>query len=164
MAWTTPKTWVVGEPLTAPDLNAHIRDNLMALKDPPTDLVRLDEPIDYTTTSTAFVPVDSSILNLSLVTSGGDVMIVFFGNIVNNSQATFIDIEFDGVMMGGDEGLGRAPNLHSLCCLSILKTGVIPGAHTIRLMWRVTAASTSTLYAGVTAGFNTHAHFWAREV
>jgi hypothetical protein len=164
MAWTAPKTWTVGEPLTAPDLNAQLRDNMLALKTPPTALVKLDEPSDYTTTSTVFVPVDTSRLSLSLTTSGGDVMIVFFANIANSTQATFIDIEFDGVMIGGDEGLGRAPNLHSLCCISVLKTGVAAGGHTIRLMWRVSAASTSTLYAGVTAGFNTHAHFWAREV
>lgn len=164
MAWTTPKTWVVGEPLTAPDLNAHLRDNLLALKAPPTALVKLDEPNDYTTTSTVFVAVDTSRLSLSLVTAGGDVMIVFVGNIFNSAQSTFVDIEFDGVMLGGDEGLARAPNSHSVCSLCILKTGVTAGSHTIRLMWRVTSASTSTLYAGVTAGFNTHAYFWAREV
>src|SRR5690349_6213759 len=108
MAWTAPKTWTVGEPLTAPDLNAHIRDNMLALKAPPTDLVRLDEPTDYTTTSTVFVPVDTSVLTLSFITFGGDVMIVFFGNVANTTQGTFIDIEFDGVMIGEDSGLVRA--------------------------------------------------------
>ena len=164
MAWTAPKTWVVGEALTAPDLNAQIRDNMLALKAPPTALVRLDEPTDYTTTSTVFVAVDTSRLSLSLTTSGGDMLIGFSGNISNSTQATFVDIEFDGVMIGGDEGLVRVPTLHSVCSFSVLKTGVTAGSHTIRVMWRVTSASTSTLYAGVTAGFNTHAHFWAREV
>lgn len=28
MAWTTPKTWSAGDPLTASDFNLHIRDNL----------------------------------------------------------------------------------------------------------------------------------------
>lgn len=28
MAWTTPRTWVAGETVTAAQLNAHIRDNL----------------------------------------------------------------------------------------------------------------------------------------
>lgn len=32
MAWTTPKTWAVGEQLTAGNFNPHIRDNLNALR------------------------------------------------------------------------------------------------------------------------------------
>lgn len=32
MAWTAPKTWVVGAVLTAADLNTHLRDNLAYLK------------------------------------------------------------------------------------------------------------------------------------
>lgn len=31
MAWTTPKTWVTGDPLNATTLNTHVRDNLNAL-------------------------------------------------------------------------------------------------------------------------------------
>jgi hypothetical protein len=31
MAWTTPRTWSVGEIVTADELNAHIRDNLLYL-------------------------------------------------------------------------------------------------------------------------------------
>jgi len=32
MAWTTPKTWSVGEVLTAANMNLHLRDNLNFLK------------------------------------------------------------------------------------------------------------------------------------
>lgn len=32
MAWTTPRTWAAGEVLTAALLNAHLRDNLAALR------------------------------------------------------------------------------------------------------------------------------------
>lgn len=31
MAWTTPKTWAVNEPLTAADLNTYVRDNMLAV-------------------------------------------------------------------------------------------------------------------------------------
>lgn len=31
MAWTTPKTWTVGELLTAANMNIHVRDNLNSL-------------------------------------------------------------------------------------------------------------------------------------
>lgn len=34
MAWTTPKTWTVGEVLTAAGLNTHLRDNDIALAGP----------------------------------------------------------------------------------------------------------------------------------
>lgn len=36
MAWTTPRTWVAGELVTASMLNTHIRDNLNALAPSPT--------------------------------------------------------------------------------------------------------------------------------
>lgn len=32
MTWTTPRTWVAGETVTAAIMNAHVRDNLNALK------------------------------------------------------------------------------------------------------------------------------------
>lgn len=35
MAWTTPRTWVSGELVTAALLNTHVRDNLSYLKDVP---------------------------------------------------------------------------------------------------------------------------------
>lgn len=34
MAWTSPRTWVAGEVVTAALLNTHLRDNLQALGDP----------------------------------------------------------------------------------------------------------------------------------
>ena len=162
MAWTAPKTWSVGEPLTAPDLNAQLRDNMLALKAPPTTIVKLDEPGDYTTTSTAFVAIDTSRLNLSLTTSGGDVMIVFFANISHATSYTHLDIEFDGALMGGDNGLVRiAGSNFTQASIVCLKTGVSSGLHTIRMMWKV-VAGTATLYAGTT--LDTHPMFWAREI
>lgn len=34
MAWTTPRTWVAGETVTAALMNTHVRDNLKAVGDP----------------------------------------------------------------------------------------------------------------------------------
>lgn len=31
MAWTTPRTWVAGEVVTAANLNTHLRDNMLAV-------------------------------------------------------------------------------------------------------------------------------------
>lgn len=39
MAWTSPRTWSVGEVLTAALLNTHLRDNLNFLKSRP-DVIR----------------------------------------------------------------------------------------------------------------------------
>ena len=162
MAWTAPKTWVVGEAMTAADINAHLRDNMLALKSPPTSLVKLDEVSDYTTTSTVFVPIDTSRLTLSLITTGGDVMIVFFANISHATSHTQLDIEFDGAMMGGDNGLVRVSGSNfTLASLTCLKTGVSAGSHTIRMMWKV-VAGTATLYAGTT--LDIHPIFWSREI
>lgn len=52
MAWTTPKTWTVGELLTAADLNTYIRDNSDFLAETPKVAVRL--------TSTQSVPDDTT--------------------------------------------------------------------------------------------------------
>ena len=52
MAWTAPKTWADDELVTANVMNTHIRDNLNALKTPPSDHYKLNEASDYTTTST----------------------------------------------------------------------------------------------------------------
>ena len=164
MAWTAPKTWVVGDPLTATDLNTHIRDNLLALKSPPTTLIRLDEASDYTTTSTSFVMIDATKLNLSLTTTGGDVLIVFFANVSNATSHVQLDVEVDGVAIGGDNGLFRATGgsgVYTLASFVTLKTGVSAGVHAIRMMWKV-PAGTGTLYAGTT--LDVHPMFWVREV
>ncbi|MEL6406094.1 MAG: hypothetical protein AAFR81_17115 [Chloroflexota bacterium] len=80
MAWTTPKTWS-NEPLVAGDLNTHLRDNMEALKDPPSEQVVLDEASNYSTSSTVFVDVDNTVLSLTLETNGGDVMVHFHATV-----------------------------------------------------------------------------------
>lgn len=35
MAWTTPKTWAIGDVLTAADMNTHVRDNMTIVGDKP---------------------------------------------------------------------------------------------------------------------------------
>lgn len=163
MAWTTPKTWVVGEAVTASDLNAHIRDNLLALKAPPTTLVKLDEATDYTTTSTSFVPIDNTKLNLSITTTGGDVLIVLMGVAANSTYQTYFDIEFDGVAIGGDNGLTRCSPTTAPVTLVYLKQSVSAGLHSVRIVWKVaSAASASTFYAG--PSIDIHPTFWVREV
>ena len=72
MTWTRPKTWVTGEALTASDLNTHLRDNLDALKSPPTK--QFNGVITADSNSVSFVDIDPA-LELELATAGGDVLV-----------------------------------------------------------------------------------------
>jgi hypothetical protein len=165
MVWITPKTWSTGEALTASDLNTHLRDNLNALKAPPTAHYELNESADYTTTSTTFVNVDGTKLSLSLTTTGGDVLVCFAGFIQSTgSHAVYLDLLLDAARVGGNDGIVGIYNGFVTLPLVYLLTGVSAGAHTIKLQWKV-SGGTGTLYAGAgTLNFDMHPQFWAREV
>ena len=169
--WTTPKTWSTGEALTASDMNTHIRDNLDALKAPPTDEYTCDESSEYTTTSASFVDVDATNLNLTITTTGGDVMVGFYGTVKHSaasSNGVKFDVDLDGSLIAGDDGLVgtnfAASNQIKAVSFVTLVTGLSAGSHTFKLQWN-TAAATATLYAGAGAStFDVHPQFWVREV
>lgn len=170
MTWITPKTWVTNEPLTASDLNTHLRDNLNALKAPPTDEYTLNESSAYSTTSTSFVDIDATNLALSITTTGGDVLIGFNATIYGSGGTlpyVFFDVDIDGARMMGDDGIlahriGNGSATYSVC-FAILKQGLSAGAHTFKLQWRVDTA-TGGLIAGSGGSVDTHPQFWVREV
>jgi hypothetical protein len=172
MAWTTPKTWNVDELLTAANLNMHLRDNLNALKAPPTVHYECDEDSEYTTTSTSFVDVDGTNLALTLTTSGGDVLVHFHASIVHtNAGKIFFDVTLDGNRIGEDDGIlggyvqnaGSGNTASAYMSFTRLVTGMAAGEHTFVLQWRTTG-STARLFAGATAAEAVHPQFWAREV
>lgn len=167
MAYTNPKTWAVKEELTSSDLNTYVRDNLAALKDPPSDSYVLNEASDYTTTSTSFVDVDATNLALTITTTGGDVMVHFYGNFDGVApNAVFVDVDLDGTRIGGDDGLIKYENPSYVVPVSFTRliTGLAAGSHTLKLQWKV-SAGTTTLYAGAgTSTYDLHPQFWAREV
>lgn len=163
MAWTQPKTWS-SEPLTSADLNTHLRDNLEALKDPPSAQYVLDEASDYSTTSTSFVAVDSSNLALSLTTTGGDLLVHFHGVLQITTHVIFLDVYLDGSPIGGDDGLVQLLNGTHTLSFTRLVQNISAGAHTLELRWRVNAG-TAVLYAGAgTLNADLHPQFWVREV
>ena len=172
MVWTAPKTWT-SEPLIAGDLNIHLRDNMEALKEPPSADYVLDESADYSTTSTSFVNVDGTNLSLTIETNGGAVMIGFYGTFKpgSNSNIGYFDVEMDGGRIGGDDGLiaceraatGGTPNKLAVSFVRLV-TGVSAGMHTFNLQWKVNGG-TGDLYAGAaTSGLDIHPQFWVREV
>ncbi len=71
--------WQVDELVTADLLNTHLRDNLNALKSPPSQQAVRDNEAAYSTTSTSFVVVDGTNLKITLTTTGGDVLVRFTG-------------------------------------------------------------------------------------
>jgi hypothetical protein len=173
-AWSTPRTWVTGEALLASDLNAQVRDNVSFLKEPPFSLRQMNEAADYVTSATSMVEVDgsNSELSLTISTGGGNVLVVFFGTFSHSALygRCQLDVEVDGVMLGGDNGLiqSRSPIAGTSGAFSVsfaaVKTGLAPGSHTFKLMWATSGASL-TLYAGAgTSGFDHHPQFWVREI
>ena len=170
MTWTTPRTWVTGEVLTATDLNTHLRDNLDALKAPPTAHNELDESSNYTTTSVTFVDIDATNLSLTIETTGGDVLVGFVGSVMHSTSGAVVllDLDVDGSRLADDDGfLGVRPTNSSTSgnvSFVYLVTGLSAGSHTFKLQWRVTGG-TATMHNGAgTANADVHPQFWAREV
>lgn len=169
MAWITPKDWEVGESLTAAKLNTHLRDNLNALKSPPSDGYVVNEGSDYSTSSTSFANVDGTNLHLTLTTTGGDVEVHFEGTFQAAGAAgiVYLDVYVDAAVDGGDDGYlcqycpASQPQAVSF---SRLIEGLSAGTHHFYLEWKTNGVSI-ILYAGAgSANRDVHPQFWAREV
>lgn len=167
MSWTTPKTWTT-EPLTSLDLNTHLRDNLNALKEPPT-AVAVSPDSDYSTSSTVFVPVSTANYTLSLTTQGGDVLVGFSGSFAHSVNGTaFFNLELNGTLVVADDGLLFVQSLTNAIAnvtFTQLLTNVPAGNNSIKLMWK-TNTPTAFLYAGglPPGSGKVHSQFWAREI
>jgi len=170
MAWTSPRTWVAGELVTAALMNAHVRDNLLVLKTPPSALYTVNEGADYTTASASFVDVDGTNLALVIVTNGGNVR-VGWSSLVSLSVAgtVYLDIDVDGAREGGDDGIvagtveGGTDTREALA-LNWVIAGLSAASHTIKLQWKV-SAGTGTIYAGAgTSNLDLHPQFNVAEI
>jgi hypothetical protein len=166
--WSSPRSWSVGELVSASLLNQHLRDNLDYLKTPPTAAYILNESSDYTTTSTSFANVDNVKLALTIITAGGDVLIGFCGSVLQSAGTLFFDVEVDGTRTAGDDGLlvvtpGASTNRGNATFFKLLQ-GLAPGSHTFKLQWKVNTG-TATLFAGAgTSLGDIHPQFFVREV
>ncbi len=172
MSWTAPKTWEDNELVTADLLNTHLRDNLDALKSPPTAHFEANEASDYTTTSTSFVDVDGTAgkFNLTITPSGSEVMVGFQGCVDNSGgNGISFDVDVDGGRVGGDDGIARvrgssAADMHMVSFTRLVTSLEARVPHTFKLQWKV-GASTGYLCAGAgTSTKDLHPQFWVREV
>lgn len=157
MAWTNPRSWSTNELLTASLLNTHLRDNLLALKNPPTNVFF---PVaDYTTSSTTFVDIDPTNLSRTITTTGGDVLIGFYApmNISNSSSQYMVRLLRNGVVIAFVLRSNTA-TIHPASFL-MLNTPVPAGTWTYKLQWAVTGNGVQMYGAG-----NNTPEFWIREV
>ena len=169
--WVTPRTWSAGELVTASIMNAHVRDNLNALKLPAGSYNTINEGADYTTNSTSFGDIDSTDMAFTITTGGGDVLIFFTASVLATASLT---VSFDihesvaGTQFFGNDGLvgyattSTAISIGVAFCARI--TGLSAASHTFKIQWKV-SASTATMYAGAgTSNKDWHPQLFAFEL
>ena len=169
MAWTSPKTWS-SEPLTSLDLNTYVRDNQNFLMD------RLGNSAAslasgaaiLSTTSTKFVDVDATALSVTLVTTGGDVLVGFTGTVQSQKSlgASYFNVAVDGVDYIADDGIIRQTaafsnggNRHGPISFVMLIADLAAGSHSFKLRWKTSSNNVSKMDI-----VDIHPQFWAKEI
>ena len=157
MTWTSPQVWDTGDVITAGKMNA-ISDNLRALKNPPlAQVTKTGTASNYQAVNPSGFVLIAPDFDLTLETTGGDLLIGFSGYHQNHSA--WYDVRIDGSQVG-DSLHGLTFPVGGSVSLLFLKTGVGAGTHNVELVWR-TANDThpSTLVT-----IDRVAQFWVREV
>lgn len=165
--WTPPRTWNVGELVTAGLLNTHLRDNLEFLKaqiDLPLNFAAAASTTQYTTTSATYADVDTTNLKLTLTTSGG-VVLLGLSTLAKHSAVAGevrLDWNIDGARIG-DATYGiclfQEPVIDHIIPVSHIHIRALSaGAHTIKLQF-ATGGGTASL-GGVSGG----TFLWALEL
>lgn len=141
MPWTTPKTWATGELVTAADLNLHVRDNLLALKNPPFASAYIGVPV--TTTSTTFVDITGAAATFT--STGGLITAMFFvpRMTVSPSVQVSIRMTLDGNPTNGLGYLIPVGNTYSGTYFHNW-SGIAAGVHTVRAQWYVLPGYSAT--------------------
>lgn len=148
--WTTPRTWVTGEVITAAQLNTHVRDNFDYCRqrlDAARPLVSAVSSAVHNTTSTTFVDIDPGTYVLSITTGGAPLLIGLAGQWRANTSGVdcCIDVELNGTRIG-HAGYGLAymqqpgAALTQQISFALVRT-VAAGTHSLRLQWRVSSGT-----------------------
>ncbi|MEO1287533.1 MAG: hypothetical protein AAFV93_07180 [Chloroflexota bacterium] len=136
MAWTDPTNWQAGDPLTADRLNTEVKDNLVHLKNKP--VVTYQSTSSYSTSSTGYIVVDSTNLSHTLVTEGGNVLILCSGYATNNTAGS--NNHF-GVSVDGVDNIHLSVFTQDVAnrlypvSFHLLATGLAAGTHTFELKY-----------------------------
>jgi hypothetical protein len=133
MAWTTPGTFNPNALAQSSWMNTHVRDNLIALKSPPTTVITSNT--GYSTSATSYVDIDAA-LSASITTEGGRLLIVC-RLIANTFSAARLLL--DGVE------ISQAGSLLANNLLFVTWTAELAvGAHVVKPQW-YNSGGTSTM-------------------
>lgn len=174
MGWTTPKSWMAAG-VSYGELNTHLRDNLLALKYPPSAVYQIHEASDYSTTSTSFTDINATEGKFlhTITTTGngnggnGDI---FVGLAASVYAATNIRIYFrillDGAVQNVDDGLLTVGTPAGLAMASFLVPlrNIAAGSHAVKLQWKVSGGTGILLANAGTIGRDLRGQFWVREM
>lgn len=174
MSYTDVPSFSDNTRFTKAQMNTYLRDNLEALKNPPTDAyISVGHTADWSTTSTSFTDVDATNLALSITTTGdgaggnSDVMIGICGTVYTSGAARIyfqiledgstLNIDGDGWFVTentGARGIGQI----------FLRVNASPGAHSYKLQWKVSSGTAVLLANSGVSTRDCRFQFWAREV
>ena len=171
MAYTIPKTWAVDELLGATDMNTYVRDNVAALKNPPSFLTAFASgALVLSTTATTFTAI-SSALSASLGTYGGDIMVFIQLQLAGDADTRYISLDWlvNGTALygayafgagGARPGATTATKGNTTVFGPLLVTGLASGTHVFQPVWK-TDAGTAFTWATTDAA---PIIMWVREV
>lgn len=148
MAWTSPRTWVAGAALSAAQLNAHLRDNLLALL--PLDAVT---HTSYTPTFTQSSTISKTVTYAKWQQIGKLVVVNFVltassAGVANNN--ILVGLPTTAAMTAGNSTVvGSASFFDASAAGAYPAIAVLNSTTTIRLM-DATAAVTGTVCLGTT--------------
>ena len=174
MAFTDPPTFTDNSRFSKTEANTYLRDNLEALKNPPTAAyIAASHSSDYSTTSTSFTDVDSTNMALTITTTGdgnggnGDVMIGFCGTLYSSSSiriyfrlledGSTLNIDGDGFLVSEASGT-RAVSF------MFLRANATAAEHTYKLQWKVSSGTGVLLANAGTSTRDCRSQFWVREM
>lgn len=172
MAWTSPRTWVASEVVTASIMNAHVRDNLNAVNGysiktadesvTSSTTLQNDDHLFYTIGAAGTYLIDAWLIGTSAANAAGDIQVGFS---FPTGTLAFSGIGPDPALASGTLGQTNWAGIASATSgtsafgwgLSTSALGLVirgsfiaTGTGTLRLMWAQlsSSASASTLKAG----------------
>lgn len=173
MSFSDPITFVSNQRLTKAQLQTALRDNMNALKFPPTSVFTAAGMLtDWSTTSTSFTDVDATNLALSITTTGNgaagnaDIMIGFTGTLYSSTSIRiYLRLMVDGVAIDADDGLlvSEGSGVRPVSFMR-LHPNVSAASHTVKLQWKVSGGTGVILANAGTSTRDCRSQFWIREV
>ena len=155
--------WTNGELVSADDMNA-IGESLATLRSSGKAIAAYTTTANIIGNAAQYTDVDSENLNLTITTTGGDVLAHFQGTVTNHfSSGTYegyFDVTVDGNRQGGEWGLIGYKIEEDNSCVSFtyLIQNLSEGPHTFKLQWRESGSGSQSIK------LRPYAQFWVREI